>query len=171
MHLLSKIVDQLIPQDLQDNGDWLYKFIYTNLHVRRKGDTEPKNTHLINPLNEKMGAFKPRNPPLSGTEKILGDFLTLRLGTHDNSVFLDEYKDQSELEMTILSDSGIFNPFTKYMFAIIDGEALAYRVTFQQNNKHVTFTKEKQFKCDYGNNGACDLSPYQNRKIYWNQKT
>ncbi len=166
---LSEIIDGVLALTGRSVGDpTFHQFVYKNLDVRRVQQSPTENAHIVNPLNDEMGGFNAREVPLTGTEKIYGDYLTLQFGTHDDHVYLLNYPSLDELEKHLISDGGVFNPFVDWIYAVIRGNVQEYSATFQQDGQSVAFSKDAQFACAYGNKGGSDLKPYVDRQIEWN---
>lgn len=165
MYKLSEIL-----KSIYNNNQYLNQAlsnIYKNLDVRRLQQKPTGNSHIANPLNDGFGGFSSREQPLTGSESIEGEFLTLHLSTHDNMVLLLKHESLENLESEILNEGGLINPFTSNIHAIVKGQPKNYNLTFIQKGNRTIFNKDDQFSCKYGNNGATDLSPFQECKIEW----
>lgn len=88
------------------------------------------NGHLANPLNRdpNIHYFRPRETLLTGEEEVNGKYLTLDYCGHDPRLLLKAFDSIEELERSILSDAGILNSWTTYVFAFIDGQLRDYEV-------------------------------------------
>ena len=165
---LSEIVDGVLALDGRPTSDQnFHQYVYRNLDVRRGQQSPTANAHLVNPLNDNIGGFNARNVPLTGAEKIDGNYLTLQFGTHDDDVYLLSHASLNALETHLSGDSGVFNPFVSWIYAIVNGRVRKYIATFQQGDQSIVFSKDAQFATAYGNKGACDMKPFVNRQIQW----
>ena len=168
MPQLSDIVDGVLAADgTSADGGAFHRFVYQNLDVRRLQLRAGANAHIVNPLNDEIGGFRARETPLTGSEEIFGEYLTLHLGTHDDMVLLLDHESLADLESLILGDSGVFNPFVSWIYAIISGKVRKYTTTFRRNGRSVLFNKDAQFACACGNTGASDLTHFCDRQIHW----
>lgn len=165
---LFEILNTVIAPQLTDDQATEYKaIVYKNLDVRRCQQPATLNIHLLNPRNDELGGFHARNEPLTGDEEVQGDFLTLHHSSHDDDVLLLAHDSLAELESEILSPSGLLNPFTLWIDAIIDASCRSYELTFSLDGQRTSFNKDAQFACEYGNDGAADLTPYVSCRIEW----
>ena len=166
MPILSDILDTVVTARRR-NVSGFHEYVYKNLDVRRCQQPAKGNHHLLNPRNDDLGGFSPRDIPLTGSEEISGEFLTLHHGSHDDNVFLLTHDSIDELESEILGLSGLLNPFTSHIDAILGGACISYTITFLYSGTRTTFNKDSQFACEYGNTGASDMSPYKSCRIEW----
>jgi hypothetical protein len=113
-----------------------------------------RNEHLANPLNKsrEVPYFRPRQTPLTGEEPVYGKYLTMDYCGHEPSLSLKTFDTKEELERDILSEAGIINAWTTYVFAFIDGKLRDYEVV-------VTYTDGSTDSCDNNKeqDGEADL--------------
>ena len=170
MPSLSQVLDSVSAVNWQ-GAPAFHQYVYTNLDVRRCQQPATGNHHLLNPRNDEIGGFSPRDTPLTGSEEIHGDFLTLHHGSHDDMVLLLTHNSLDELVSEILNSSGLLNPFTLAIDAIVGGSCRKYNLTFSLHGTRTSFNKDAQFACEYGNDGATDMTPYSDCRIEWASAT
>lgn len=170
MPKLSEILDSVMVVNWHGASSF-HQYVYANLDVRRCQQPATGNHHLLNPRNDEIGGFSPRDTPLTGSEEIHGDFLTLHHRSHDDMVLLLGHNSLDELESEILLSSGLLNPFTLAIDAIVGGSCRKYNLTFSLRGTRISFNKDAQFACEFGNDGATDMTPYSDCRIEWDFPT
>ena len=110
---LSEILDSIVALRGISSTEGFHQHVYKTLDVRRLQKPATVNSHLMNPLNDESGGYSSRAIPLTGKEKVHGDYLSLHHPSSDTEITLLFYHETLEdLEAVILNDAGIFNPFT-----------------------------------------------------------
>ena len=110
-----------------------------------------------------MYYFHPRKKTLTGEETINGRFLSLIYCGHDPFALLCDHEDLQSLEMSILSDGGIVNPFITFLIAFIDFQIIPYRIMYQdRSGLRVRFNKQNQYD---GSDSVRER--YKDRTIEW----
>jgi hypothetical protein len=157
MHVIRDIAEQAVAATASDpEGGLSLHEIYRLLDV---GQRRPqRNAHLANPLNRdpKVFYFRPRHEPLSGEEPVYGQFLSLDYSAHDYRMILEDHDDLASLESSILSGSGILNPFTTYEFAFVEFRLAPYRITYRDRegllkdfNKYAQYDSKRSLEEDH----------------------
>lgn len=160
-HTLLEIAEEAVVATANDPlGGLDFDDIYGLLDV---GGTQ--NEHLANPLNRDPTVYhhRPRAMPLVGDEQINGRYLSLTYCGHYPLVHLCDHEDLHSLERSILSDSGILNPFVTYLIAFIDFRNVPYRVVYRGGDGSlIPFTKLTQYDASYRSR-----EQYIDRQLEW----
>ena len=143
IHTLRELTEQAAVATADDpDGGLELDEIYRLLDV-----CGTQNEHIANPLNRDPDVyyFRPREKMLTGEEAINGRFLSLIYCGHDPYVLLCDHKDLQSLETSILSDSGIINPFITFLIAFVDFRVMPYRIMYRcRDGSVVQFNKQNQ---------------------------
>jgi hypothetical protein len=164
MLLVSQLAQQAVAATLDDpeGSAWNITDIYRLLDVDGR-----RNFHLANPLNHpRVGHIRARRSPLLGTEPVFGDYLSLAYCAHDPFVRLDDHDDLASLETSLLSPSGIVNPYITYCIAFVTGKVAPFKVMFRGPDGSIRrldkYQQHKEFKWNQSDN-----EQYPDRRVVW----
>lgn len=123
------------------------------------------NPHLRNPLNEDPNVYysRGRETPFSGDERVTGEYFVFQHIGHVGEMSLIELQNREELEHFLLSDAGLFNPFTTYLLAIVRGQLKKYNLFYKNfwKREH-EFVKSEQYETD-----DMFTKKYRRRRLQW----
>jgi hypothetical protein len=160
-HVIRDIASQAVAVTSGDLCALSFDEIYELLDVSKR----TRNEHLANPLNRDPNVFyfRPRLVSLSGDEPVFGQFLSLKYGSHDPLMILEDHDDLASLESSILSGAGILNLFTTFQLAFRGFRVAPYRITYRDGNGLVkVFDKQDQY-----DGKVCLPEEYREAKLEW----
>jgi hypothetical protein len=87
-----------------------------------------RNAHLADPGGSRARTVHERTTLLPLDAEVHGRFLTFDYCGHGTSAILQDHESLADVERSILSGSGVLNPFTEVVLAFVDGRHRTFEV-------------------------------------------